>query len=70
MNYRLEYSNPKPKFFSNTSNPSEGELDSKIIYEFEGGDLQSVIRHLECFLRGSGFVFSGDLGILEQDEKE
>lgn len=70
MNFKLEHSHAHPCFYSTTTAPNEAQLDSKITYQFEGTDLKNVLQHLECFLRGCGFGFRGELGILEQDEKE
>ena len=69
MNFKLEHSHAKPRFFNTTTPPSEAELDSKITYQFQGTDLKNVLEHLECFLRGFGFRFSGDLGIINENEE-
>jgi hypothetical protein len=69
MNFKLEHSHAKPRFFASIAITNEVQIDSKITYEFEGADLKSVLERLECFLRGTGFVFSGELGIVNENEE-
>lgn len=65
--YKFECTNYSSLFYKNKA---DATIESCIVYEFEGADLESTIRHFECFLRGSGFIFSGDIGIIKQDEEE
>lgn len=32
-------------------------------------DLQEVIELFECYLRGCGYIFSGNIGIVETDKE-
>lgn len=43
------------------------KTDSFIHHEFTEVSLHQVIERLECFLRGCGFIFSGNLDIVEKD---
>ena len=69
MNFKLEHSHAKPRFFASIATTNEVQLDSKITYEFEGTDLKNVLENIECFLRGTGFIFDGELGIVNENEE-
>ena len=69
MNFKLEHSHVKTRFFNTTTLTNEAELDSKITYQFDGTDLKNVLENIECFLRGCGFGFSGELGIINENEE-
>jgi hypothetical protein len=66
MNYRLEHKSFKSSYY-NKKDEAEA-LETRIVYEFEDGGLDSVIENFECFLRGCGFSFSGSLEIVEPNE--
>lgn len=36
-------------------------------HSFAGTDLPEVLVHIEQFLRGTGFVFDGELDIVQED---
>lgn len=44
--------------------------NSKITYEFEGVSLVDIVEHFEMFLKGSGFIFQGQLDFVEEDNTE
>lgn len=69
MNFKLEHTHVQPRFFNTTTPPSEAELDSKITYQFQGTDLKNVLENIQCFLRGTGFIFDGELGIVNENEE-
>lgn len=37
-----------------------------VTHEFRGEELSEILENMESFLRGSGFVFDGNLDILEK----
>jgi hypothetical protein len=41
--------------------------DLKITHEFEEIQLNNVIENFESFLRGCGFIFDGNLEIVEKN---
>ena len=55
----------KYTLISETSDPRLPGLTSKITHEFEAELLPDVIMYLDAFLRGCGFVFRGQLEIIE-----
>ena len=44
-----------------------GNDDSKITYEFEKDALWEVVEEFERFLKGSGFVFEGELEVVNDE---
>ena len=44
--------------------------DLKITHEFEAIHVNKVVENFEDFLRGCGFVFDGNLEIVEQDSTD
>lgn len=47
-----------------------GDLDNKISTSFHADTLDQVIERMQYFLRGSGFYFDGQLGIIPDEDSE
>ena len=43
----------------------EGRDVSKLQLEFNSENLDEVVMYLDMFLKGSGFVYTGELGVVE-----
>lgn len=41
--------------------------DSTLTKEFEAVQLQDILEEFQYFLKGNGFEFKGDLGIIEEE---
>lgn len=45
------------------------DLDTHVVtHEFNSEDLYEVVMNLDMFLKGSGYVYNGELAIVEEEE--
>ena len=47
---------------------AEWDTDTKVEHTFEVEVLDDVVMHAEHFLRGCGYFYEGDLGIIEKEQ--
>jgi hypothetical protein len=46
----------------------DGQIESRVTHEFDVETLSEVMMHLDMFVRGVGFVYDGEVGILNEAE--
>jgi len=52
---------------STERNEDSDELAHRIQFEFQVEDLDTAVMYLDMFLKGSGYVYKGELGIIENE---
>jgi hypothetical protein len=61
---------PKFTLIAEHQNYTTGATDSKVTHEFECEYLPDVLENVQMFLKGTGFVFDGQLDIFEEEDDE